>query len=153
VRNVVAALPAPVRWHAVTAVAWLEVGRAAAGWMSVLPELPHVPGDQPHLIALAGDRDDRKLPGYVAHELAHSWQWGISAEPVTRARTAMTEAEVDRAIISVVSSEILVERRYRYEVIADNLAETWGFPVHGNTHDHGLRSQMAADLASRGEIQ
>ena len=127
-------LPHPIAWHATEAVQWTEISRAHAGEMRIARALRPVDGDQPHLIRLAGNYEDRELVSIAAHELGHSWGWPVC--PVALDAVAAPDPELQaRAIIAerIVAQvkggnaiDRLVREAVAEEVYADSVATACG---------------------------
>ncbi|MEO9184078.1 MAG: hypothetical protein ABI467_11345 [Kofleriaceae bacterium] len=145
---VLATLPKPARWHAVTNVLWIEIGRStAAGFMACAPGRTHV-------IALNGRTSDALLGPVIAHELAHAIH--RAAEPVVA--EPMTAEEHTARVLAVAqdagwSREHLIRIMYRQEDLANGTARAWGYEcaVDGLAADRDRKALLHDELeAARG---
>ncbi len=150
--DVLRRLPAPVAWHAVEHVTWIEVGRGAQGWQGMMPTSRTPVGDQPHVIALSGAVTDEDLAPIVAHEIGHSWGAPLRS---FAARVRMPEHELAARSIAAVKltggdTEQLVRAAVAEEAQADDLARMWGFRRH--TDHTWLRRHFAARFGAATDL-
>jgi hypothetical protein len=132
VEDLIASVPAPVAWHAVEFVEWLEVGRGAYGVFSVARSARVPAGDSAHRIRLCGTLPDERIREVLPHELAHSLHGAV--RKVEPSRRTMPAIERDaRALLlgrdlGIDEPEtMLADMRADSEFLAEATAAAWGF--------------------------
>jgi hypothetical protein len=132
VEDLIARVPAPVAWHAVEFVEWLEVGRCGDAFASYARPARVPTGDTPHRIVLCGVPDDDRIREVLPHELAHLVHKTV--REVDPSRPTMAQAELDARML-LLARDLRIENpeamiatvRADIEFLAEATAAAWGF--------------------------
>lgn len=164
--DVLRRVPAPIAWHAVEHVTWIECGRCVSGWMGAAPRFRQPDDDVAHVIVLNGTIDDAQLASIAAHELGHAWDRPIYSgtrdvrisRDEERARELVVERVVDEHL-GITDASATHDRLVRAHVAderrADELATLWGFPRHTDVDalTRHFRREYAASATLADQIE
>lgn len=158
VEDLIDRVPAPVAWHAVEFVEWIEVGRGADGAMSLARSARVPSGDSAHRIKICGALTDERIREVLPHEMGHAWHRTVREVELSRPTMPAIERDARALLLarelSVANPEAMIaDRRADDEYLAEATAAAWGFERPPLYHERSLRRRgFLAELSAAAEL-